>query len=446
MLFSSADFPGAISDHLVATADAADEHADELQKLVDAWYLTLDWIAANPDEATAIMAEKAEVSPEEYEAFAEGTTLFDAEQALDSFEDRADDPTSLPEMARRINPFLVESGLTEQEADLTDLFVPELHRGLRRERRRLSCVVRAGERGGRRSRRRRGRAPSAAATRAGAARRPGRRGAAASTRSLRIRSPLSLRLAHRRSASIGVAALFAALGAAVVARSTTRTSFLVPSPAATWDALRRDVARRHARRATSWRRCRGSASATAISVAIGIVLGIADRHASSSAEAFFEPQIGFLRYIPASALTPLLLLWLGIGESPKITLIVVGTVFYNILMIADVARAVPRELLNASATLGRRPVDDGAAGDPAALACPGIIDVARINLAAAWLMLVVAELLAAQEGLAFRIVRAQRFRAVDTMFALLIVFGVIGLVSDLLLRRLRSVVARWARP
>ena len=77
---------------------------------------------------------------------------------------------------------------------------------------------------------------------------------------------------------------------------------------------------------------------------------------------------------------------------------------------------------------------------------PGIIDVARINLAAAWLMLVVAELLAAQEGLAFRIVRAQRFRAIDTMFALLITFGVIGLVSDVALRRLRWSVARWARP
>ena len=125
VLFSSADFPGAISDHLVATADAVDGHAAELQKLVDAWYLTLDWIAANPDEATAIMAAKAEVTPEEYEAFAEGTTIFDAEQALDAFEDRADDPTSLPEMARRINPFLVESGLTEQEADLADLFVPD---------------------------------------------------------------------------------------------------------------------------------------------------------------------------------------------------------------------------------------------------------------------------------------------------------------------------------
>jgi NitT/TauT family transport system permease protein len=60
-------------------------------------------------------------------------------------------------------------------------------------------------------------------------------------------------------------------------------------------------------------------------------------------------------------------------------------------------------------------------------------------------MLVVAELLAAQEGLAFRIIRAQRFREVDTMFAILIVFGVIGLLSDLALRWLRNVTSPWAR-
>jgi NitT/TauT family transport system permease protein len=113
-------------------------------------------------------------------------------------------------------------------------------------------------------------------------------------------------------------------------------------------------------------------------------------------------------------------------------------------MVADVARNVPRELLNASYTLG--------AGRRTVLrkvilphSFPGIIDVARINLAAAWLMLVVAELLAAQRGLAFEIIRAQRFRAVDTMFALLIVFGVIGLVSDLALRWLRRRAAPWAR-
>ena len=221
------------------------------------------------------------------------------------------------------------------------------------------------------------------------------------------------------------------------------SAVLVPSPAETWDALTA-MARDGTLRSDLVASLQRVGIGYAISLALGFALGIAVG-SFASVEAFLEPQIGFLRYIPASALTPLFLLWLGIGESPKITLIVVGTVFYNILMIADVARSVPRELLNASATLG--------SGRWRTLtrvivphSWPGVIDVARINLAAAWLMLVVAELLAAQEGLAFRIVRAQRFRAIDRMFALLIVFGLIGLVSDLLLRRLRWYVARWARP
>ena len=258
---------------------------------------------------------------------------------------------------------------------------------------------------------------------------------------LRIRSPLGTGWRIGLGA-LGVLGLFV-FWVVLSARLDGATSFLVPSPAATWDAftamvgegtLRVDLVASLTRVGIGY----------GISVAIGFVGGIAIG-AFASAEAFLEPQIGFLRYIPASALTPLFLLWLGIGESPKITLIVVGTVFYNILMMADVARAVPRELLDASSTLG--------AGRMRTLtrvivphSWPGVIDVVRINLAAAWLMLVVAELLAAQEGLAFRIVRAQRFRAIDSMFALLVIFGVIGLVSDLLLRRLRWLVGRWARP
>jgi NitT/TauT family transport system permease protein len=225
--------------------------------------------------------------------------------------------------------------------------------------------------------------------------------------------------------------------------ASTSSDTLVPTPTATWSAfidLWRDGVFVGDLRASLERIAVGYT----ISVAIGIVLGIAIG-TFASAEAFFEPQFGFVRYIPASALSPVLLLWLGIDESPKIWLIVVGTVFYNILMIADVARSVPRELLDASYTLG--------AGRVTVVrrvvlrhSVPGIIDVARINLAAAWLMLVVAELLAAQEGLAYQIIRAQRFRAVDTMFALLIVFGMIGLLSDLVLRWLRNVTSPWARP
>jgi NitT/TauT family transport system permease protein len=257
----------------------------------------------------------------------------------------------------------------------------------------------------------------------------------------RIRSPLSVGWRVALGA-IGVAAIFL-VWLLLSWRLDDAQSFLVPTPAAAWDAFTamwRDGTLGGDLVASLQRVGIGYAISMAIGVAIGVLIGT-----FVSAEAFFEPQIGFLRYIPASALTPLLLLWLGIGESPKITLIVVGTVFYNVLMVADVVRATPRDLLNASATLG--------AGRWTTVrkvvlphSVPGMIDVARINLAAAWLMLVVAELLAAQEGLAFRIVRAQRFRDIPTMFALLITFGVIGLVSDLLLRRLRWLVARWARP
>jgi NitT/TauT family transport system substrate-binding protein len=125
VLVSSKEFPGAIPDHLVATADVASKRSGDMQKLVNAWYATLDWIAANQTEATAIMAKAAEISPEDYASFASGTTIFTAEQAVNAFADRKGDTTSLPEMARRISPFLVSAGLAEKEADITDLFLPQ---------------------------------------------------------------------------------------------------------------------------------------------------------------------------------------------------------------------------------------------------------------------------------------------------------------------------------
>ncbi|MFN0029517.1 MAG: ABC transporter permease [Acidimicrobiales bacterium] len=180
-----------------------------------------------------------------------------------------------------------------------------------------------------------------------------------------------------------------------------------------------------------------------ISIVLGAGLGVA-MGSFASMEALLEGPVGFLRYIPASALTPLLLIWLGIDEAPKITLIVLGTVFYNVLMVADVARNVPSALINAAYTMGasrttvlRRVILPHS--------WPGIIDVARINLAAAWLMLVVSELLAAEQGLAFRIIRAQRFRRLDRMFALLLVFGLLGIASDLFLRWLRNRTSPWAK-
>ena len=253
----------------------------------------------------------------------------------------------------------------------------------------------------------------------------------------------------RGSLAVGWKVALGAIGVAIfigvwaIAAHASNSKSLFPTPAATWSALLR-LRTKGVLTTDLWASVKRVLIGYSISVAIGVVVGVAIG-TFASVEAFFEAQIGFLRYIPAPALTPLFLLWLGIDETPKIWLIVVGTVFFNVLMIADVARSVPRELLNASYTLG--------AGRATVLrrvilrhSVPGIIDVARINLAAAWLMLVVAEILAADKGLAFQIIRAQRFRAVDTMFALLVVFGLIGLFSDVFLRWFRNVTSPWARP
>jgi NitT/TauT family transport system substrate-binding protein len=120
-LFSSADFPGLIPDHIVVSRELVDESPGAVQKLVDAWYLTLDHLEANPDESIEIMADVAETSVDEYEQFADGTTLFSAEEAAAAFED-GEDTTSLLYTARLINPFLVDSGFTEDEAPLDGLF------------------------------------------------------------------------------------------------------------------------------------------------------------------------------------------------------------------------------------------------------------------------------------------------------------------------------------
>jgi len=182
----------------------------------------------------------------------------------------------------------------------------------------------------------------------------------------------------------------------------------------------------------------GFGLAVAVSVPLGLLIG-----SFSAGEALLEPLLALLRYLPASAFIPLLLIWLGIGEPSKVGLLFIGTVFFNTLMTADVVRLVPRELIQVSYTLGatrhevlRKVIF------PHAL--PGMIDAMRVNAAAAWNFVVVAELVASTSGLGYRIVRAQRFLQTDQIFAVLVVIGLIGLAIDLGFRRLRNGVAGWA--
>ncbi|OWY60504.1 hypothetical protein B7486_68825 [cyanobacterium TDX16] len=123
VLFDSSDYPGTISDHLVATPELVADCPETVQGLVDAWYATTAYIEENPDEALETMAAAAELSPEEYAEFDAGTTILTAEEALAAFEE-GDTTESLPYTADLINPFLVDTGLTPEEADVSGLFDP----------------------------------------------------------------------------------------------------------------------------------------------------------------------------------------------------------------------------------------------------------------------------------------------------------------------------------
>ena len=226
---------------------------------------------------------------------------------------------------------------------------------------------------------------------------------------------------------------------ALAATGAVPANFL-PSPGAVWSAgvgmaasgeLFADLL------ATVQRVLLGFGLAVLVSVPLGIVMGT-----FLAGQAAFEPMISLLRYLPASAFVPLLIIWLGIDEASKIAILFIGTVFFNTLMVADVVRRVPGALIDVSYTMGAR------RGEvlrkvivPHAL--PGILDAIRVNAAAAWNLVVVAELIASTVGLGYRIVRAQRFLQTDRIFAVLVVIAMVGVLLDVALRLLRARVGRW---
>lgn len=117
---TSADFPGAIPDHLVFDSDFVKDHPKEVQAMVDTWFDTLAWIAANKDAAIAIMAKKGGVSDADYKTYDAGTTIFSHEQNLAAFTP-GQTPANLDFQARSIAKFLVDAKLVDEEPPLDGL-------------------------------------------------------------------------------------------------------------------------------------------------------------------------------------------------------------------------------------------------------------------------------------------------------------------------------------
>ncbi len=231
------------------------------------------------------------------------------------------------------------------------------------------------------------------------------------------------------------------LGSTWIASSPDANSLFLPTPIRVWEAflrlwsdgtLQNDIAY------SLFRVLSGFLLAAIIAIPLGLLMG-----SFASVRSLLEPIIGIVRYMPAPAFIPLLILYFGLGEVPKILLIFIGTLFFNTLMVMDAVKFVPKDLIETTYTLGGRRLQVLLQViSPYTL--PSIIDACRVNMAASWNLVIVAELVAASEGLGKRISIAQRFLRTDEIFAGLIVIGLIGLAIDLLFRLLLRLSCRWA--
>jgi NitT/TauT family transport system permease protein len=181
----------------------------------------------------------------------------------------------------------------------------------------------------------------------------------------------------------------------------------------------------------------GWLSATIVAVPIGILMGN-----FRIVEGALEPLISTVRYMPVVALIPLSILWAGIGDMQKILILFLGTFFQQALMIMDNVKNIDISLIRAGQTLGfrnseilRRIIL------PAAL--PAIWDTFRITIGWTWTYLVVAELVAASEGLGRRIMDAQRYLATDTILFGTLFIGLLGLLTDYAFKKSGQSLFHW---
>ena len=168
----------------------------------------------------------------------------------------------------------------------------------------------------------------------------------------------------------------------------------------------------------------GWALSAVLALPLGLLIGT-----FRMVQALLEPLTDFVRYMPAVAFVPLVMLWVGIDEGAKVAIIFIGTFFQMVLMVAEDVRRVPMAQIEAAQTLGasRAEVIEKVIIPSSK---PALLDTLRITMGWAWTYLVVAELVAANSGLGYAIIKAQRFLQTDKIFAGILLIGAIGLAMD----------------
>ena len=177
--------------------------------------------------------------------------------------------------------------------------------------------------------------------------------------------------------------------------------------------------------------------ASLVGIPLGILCGFSNKISQLT-----EPFVEFFRYLPAPAFGALAVAILGINDAPKIAIIVIGTLFQQILIISNTTRMVDRGLIAAGYTLGTNKAKSlFHVIIPAAL--PDIYRDLRVLLGWAWTYLIVSELIGTTTGITWFITQQARYQNFDNVYAAILIIGVIGLVCDVILMKLGQHLFKW---
>ena len=165
-----------------------------------------------------------------------------------------------------------------------------------------------------------------------------------------------------------------------------------------------------------------------VAVPLGLLMGCFVK-----VQALVNPTVGGLRYLPAASFVPLLLVYLGPTDVAKMALLFLGCVFFLIALILDNVLSVPKEFIESAQTMGanRRHIVIQVALRSAA---PQILDSMRNMIAVSWTYLVIAEIVAATDGIGAVMMRGAKFLHIDIIMAGILTIGILGVLTDILFR------------
>ncbi len=181
----------------------------------------------------------------------------------------------------------------------------------------------------------------------------------------------------------------------------------------------------------------GFAVGASLAVVVGVATGL-----SRTVDRLLSPSLLAIRAVPSLAWVPLLVLWIGIGEAPKVILIAIGAFFPVLATLVSGIRQVDPGLLEVARAYGLSRAQT-VRSVLLPTAAPSLLSGARLGLAQSWLFLVAAELLAASRGLGFLLVDAQNTGRVPVILLAIVLLALLGKVSDLVLAGIETrVLAR----